>query len=228
MPNFTIIANTPEVLKGTSEAFSVTVYDAGVAATISSASYALYNSGGTEKSSGSVTPASGVLAITILATHFPNVEESCRVKWTFVVGGITYVDHSLFDVVATKIWNSVLTSDLQKYHPNLTDDLWNGETNFDTQLQLAFNETKGDLKNKGLTPAGIVDGSQVKRMVIFKAFQLIFEDFSRDVGDIWEIRAEKAGDRYDLLIENTPIVFDQSGDEIVDSKETQWGVELMR
>lgn len=210
-------ASSPEVLKAHTESFSLTVYEAGVPATVTAASYTLMDSGGNVKNSGSLTPVAGVLTITILSTYFTEVEENCFIEWVFTVSGVVNTVRSVFDVVSTRIFNTVIDADLKEFYPDIADHLWATKTNYADSIKLAFAETKGDLTNKGLTPYGIIDASQIKRLVVQKAFYLIFSDFAREPGDIWMIRAAESDKLYHGLLDNTTIRYDASGDGIIDT-----------
>lgn len=209
---------TPEIFKAATESLSLKVYEDGAAATLSDASYVLYDQGTTEKATGSITPSSNTLTVSVASTVFPVVLENCRIKWTFTVSSVEYTFQNHFDVVASKIVNPVIQADLEKNHPNLSDDLWSGETNFQTQIDKAFDYVRGRIKNKGLRAHLIIDAEQIKTAIEWKAMELIFFDFVREPNDQWDMRYQEAKAAFEEEFSSINFVYDTGDDGVADTQ----------
>jgi hypothetical protein len=59
----------------------------------------------------------------------------------------------------------------------------------------------------------------VERLVVWQSFRIIFEDFTREEGDIWFQRAKTAEDRYQKHLQVTRFFVDEDGDNRVTEKD---------
>jgi len=205
-----------EVLKATVESISLTVYSAGAAATLSSCTYRLLDSGGNVEASGLITPVSNVMTISIPATIFTDIENNCRVEWSFTVSSVKYVINSLFDVVSSKIFNCVVDQDLKDKYPHLSKELWSTQTNFSIQIEDAFKAVKTDIKNRGNYGRLLIDSEQIKPLIVHKALYTIFLPRSREQGDLWWNLQALHEKEYSKLFDSTHFVYDADSDAIVD------------
>lgn len=213
------------------ESLILTVTVNGVASTVSDATAILYNSGTTEVAT--PTPAisgagNNILTVTILDTYYTDIEENCRVQWTFTVDGEEQIYNNLFDVVNYKIVNPVITADLVTMHPDLTADLWSSQTTFQPQIDEAYEEVKTDIKNKGNRPALIVDMSQLERPIKYKALSIIFWGQFREPGDRWARLAEKQDENYETEFSKTAFKYDLTGDGDIDARRTFGNIRAYR
>ena len=218
-----------EIFEDTEESLSLDIFEDGGAATaVSSASYILYSSGNAEKASGDLMPVANKLTVSIASTVFTEIEEDCRVQWKFMVSGVAYKFNNLFDVVKNKIINCVTDVDLKKYHPDLADDLWATQTNYEKQIQQAFIDVKTDIKNKGNRCSLLIDFEQIKPLIILKTFVMIFYGFTRNTDDIWWARFEKEMLRYKAEFNNTRFKYDRDEDNTIDIEKSFGNVDLKR
>ena len=217
-----------EIFEDTEETLSLKIYKDGEAATVSSASYILYDTRNVEKDSGDLTPVANLLTITILNTIFTEVEEDCRVEWKFIVSGNNYKFNNLFDVVKNKIVNPVTDEDLKRKYPQLNDYIWAEQSNCSIQIHQAFIEIKTDIKNKGDRGRLLVDMEQIKPLIVIKSFVLIFYAFSREKDDIWWSRFEKELAEYRTEFNKTKFKYDRNEDNIIDIIKTFGNVDLKR
>lgn len=211
-----------EVLKATAESISLTIYSAGTAATLSSCTYRILDSGGNVEASGSITPVANVMTVSIPATIFTVIEDNCRVEWSFTVSSVKYVVNSLFDVVSSKIFNCVVDQDLKDKYPYLSKELWSTQTNFSIQIDDAFKAVKTDIKNRGNYGRLLIDSEQIKPLIVHKALQTIFLPRSRQAGapgipgDLWWNLGTYHEKEYSKLFDSTHFVYDANSDAIVD------------
>ena len=73
--------------------------------------------------------------------------------------------------------------------------------------------------------AGLVE-TYVDRWIVHKAFQLIFNDFSKDPADIWADRSRSAQQVYDSAMESSKFVLDNDNDNVPDPDESEEGAEV--
>jgi hypothetical protein len=209
-----------EVFKATAETLILTVYEDGALATLTNASYIIYDSGTTEKGSGSITPGTGTLTISIPTTYYAVVAENCRVKWTFTASGKVNTFQNLFDVVSTKVCNTVVDADLLKEYPALLNDLPATQSNYSTQIHLAFKKMKNDARSRGDKPHLIIDFSPepFQDIIVQKALAIIHFNRSREKDDIWWSRYEVHEREYQKLFKNAKFPYDSNDDSVVDEK----------
>lgn len=214
-----------EIFKAKEDTLKLLVYKNGVAVECTAASYILYNSGRTEIASGSITPTgtpANELTVAVADTAFTEVEENCSIEWTFTADAEVMNFNSFFDVVKWKILLNVIDTDLEKYYPDIQDHLWSGQANYSTQIQLAWEYVKQDIKAKGRRPSLIVVDSDIKKLIELKSFVFIFDAFFRQaVDDVWLMRAQKAEENYRNQFDKTTLKYDESQDGIIDNPKGQ-------
>lgn len=209
-----------QVLKAKSQDLVLTVYKDGAATAVSGASCILYDSGTTEKAT--PTPVvSGdnneIITVTVEATVYTEIEDDCRIEWTFTADSKTIVTNSLFDVVNYKVYNPVITADLLAMHPEIDDDQWTDQSNFQNQIDEAYEDFLVDVRNKGTRGAWIVDMSQIKRPIKYKSLSIIFKSFIKQSDDVWEKLFILYSDMYDSELAKTRFKYDATGDGAVDT-----------
>jgi len=124
-----------------------------------------------------------------------------------------------FDVVLCQIKPTVVDTDLKNYFPQLAQEIWADEANYDKQIQEAFRIIKRDIKDKGRRPAMLIDGMQVRELLIIKTFELIFFEFAKSEEDIWWKRHEEMKDQYRERFDKLVIKYDRDEDMLIDEDE---------
>lgn len=128
----------------------------------------------------------------------------------------------LFDVVLNRLTCSVIDNDLKSYFPTIVDFLWTDEQdNYDVQIEEAFKLVKRDIKDRGRRPHMLLDGEQVRELVIVKTFCLIFEAFfkQRSDEDRWWVLYEEFKEKYDMKFAKLIIKYDEDEDGLIDADE---------
>lgn len=139
---------------------------------------------------------SGTMTYTLDSAYTADLWENAIIEIEYIINSVTYKMVSLFDVVLNKLKCSVIDANLKEYYPLLADEIWTGTTNYDDQIQEAFLEVKRDIRDKGKRPAMLIDGSQIRELIIAKTFEIIFFSMIKEDGDKWFIRHEKEAQRY--------------------------------
>jgi hypothetical protein len=124
-----------------------------------------------------------------------------------------------FDVVLNKISPCIVDADLKEYYPELTDEIWSTESNYDDQIQEAFKVLKRDLKNKGNRPHMLIDGSQLRIPLIHKTFEIIFRGFFKEEGDKWHLLYKEHEGKYTNEFDSLIIKYDADEDGVIDKDE---------
>lgn len=225
------VPQTAEIYAAAIDSIGLDVYSAGSLVSVSGISFKLFGPGETtERRSGTgATASTGKITAATTATDFPDEEEDARCEFTYTAAGETVVTNVLFDVVSYKVLSPITSARAQQYFPQLADHKWAGTTSWETQIQLAWSEVKADLRAKGINPRRIPDSSQIERLVVYKALELIFWAFPRQRdGSIWRQFYEDCGARYQKALDSTPIPVDTDGDGNVDGVARFGSVRLMR
>ena len=132
---------------------------------------------------------------------------------------VTYQANFLFDVCRVILVNPVTDDDLKELHPGIVGEIWSTQTTYTAQIEKAFADIKRKLKERGRRPSMLIDGTQIKDLIICHALELIFFDFAKDATDIWWNRYLKRAEQFAADFENLHIVYDsdESGtiDEVV-------------
>jgi len=210
-----------EATQGLPFPFEVKIYENGVQVVPTSATITVKSpSGETVIDEAEMTISqAGTLSYTISANLLSMLWENALIEVNYVAGDKSFKSIFYFDVVICPLKPTVTDADLQTYFPQLGEEIWVGETNYDKQIQEAFRIIKRDIKNKGRRPSMLLDGSQVRELLIIKAFELIFFDFAKSEGDIWWKRYEEMKEKYKTAFENLLIKYDQDQDSLIDSTE---------
>jgi len=210
MSKYVEILTDNEAVKAYDYPIEVKVYLEGTQAVPSSATITVKNPKGKKQvEDQSVTIAgSGTMTYTLDSAYTANLWENAIVEIEYVISSITYKMVSLFDVVINKLKCSVLDANLKDYYPKMADEIWSEQSNYDDQIQEAFLEVKRDIKDKGKRPAMLIDGSQIRELIIAKSFEIIFFSMMKEEGDKWFIRHEKEAQKYKDKIAKLLIHYD--------------------
>jgi hypothetical protein len=163
--------------------------------------------------------ANGTMTYTLPAEKTSKLWENAIIEISYVLSPITYKAVFHFDVVLCQIKPTVVDADLKNYFPQLAEEIWASETNYDKQIQEAFKIIKRDIKDKGRRPAMLIDGMQVRELLITKSFELIFFEFAKSEEDIWWKRYEEMKDRYRERFDKLTIKYDRDEDMLIDEDE---------
>jgi hypothetical protein len=86
------------------------------------------------------------------------------------------------------------------------------------------------IRDKGRRPHMLIDGNQVRELVILKTFEMICFDFAKTPEDIWWARYQKYHEAYEAAFAKLVIKYDEdeSGAIDADEKESLGGIDLIR
>jgi hypothetical protein len=98
-----------------------------------------------------------------------------RVRWAYVVGGVSYVAYSYFDLVRSAVGHQVDIADLNAYAPGLADSL---PTEYKVEqgrplLDAAWRSAKAKLRNPGINTDAMRDSELVDELVIYSALVVL-------------------------------------------------------
>jgi len=222
MSNITEILTENEAVKGIAFPIEVKIYEDGTQIIPTAATITVYDESGSElveDQSMTIDGSTGTLTYTLPATNTSDLEENAVIVIEYTYGGLDYKASFLWDCVINRLKCSVVDDDLKKYFPALADEIWGVQSNYDTQIAEAFQEVKSDIKDKGRRPAMLIDGTQLRKLIILKAFQIIFFDFAKAEDDIWFVRYEQMRETYEMRFSKLIIKYDADEDGIIDSDE---------
>lgn len=226
MSKYVEILTDNEAVKSYDYPIEVKVYLGGTQAVPSSATITVKSPSGTKQVEDQVVSiaGSGTMTYTLDSAYTADLWENALIEIEYVISSITYKMVRLFDVVLNKLKSSVLDSHLKDYYPLLADEIWSGETNYDDQIQEAFLEVKRDIKDRGRRPAMIIDGEQIRELIIAKAFEIIFFSMIKEEGDKWFIRHEKEAQRYKDKITKLLIHYDVDESGTIEEEERRLSI----
>ena len=200
-----------QALRGAAYPIEIRAYENGSPLIPSVATITVFEPGGNELVKDAVmtiNPATGAMTYTLAAIHTAALGEEYMGEPSCTVGGAVHKCLFFFDVVLQKLVANVTDDDLKAYFPQLGDELWAEETGFAGQIEEAFRQIKRLIRDKGRRPALLLDGSQVRELVIIKTFEMIFFNFARTADDIWWARHEKYRALFEKRFEELRIKYD--------------------
>jgi len=217
-----------QAVKDVAYPIEVKVYENGVQVVPTSATITLKDPDGTAQvTAGTVSVAvAGTMTYSLSATYTATLWENAIMEITYVVSTVSYKAVFLFDVVLNALKCDVMDDDLKAYAPLIADDIWSGSTTYYKQIDEAFRVVKRAIKDKGKRPHMLIDGGQVRELVILKSFCMICFDFSKSPEDIWWARYLKFKEEYDSAFASLIIKYDadESGTiETEDGEDTTLG-----
>jgi len=210
----------------------VYVYEDGVAITPSSASISirLSNSSDYAVEDESMTISSNEITYTLSSSYIDDLLEDNIAEIKMIYNSNTYYFNFIFDIVLNRLYVNITDDDLKKYSPEMANQLWSSESNYQNQIEEAFNVIQRDLKNAGQRPYLLIDGSQIRELLIVKTFELIYFDFSKSEDDIFWSKYKDMQEKYSRLIQNMRYKVDTGTDTQigVDGEATMKGMKLVR
>lgn len=214
-----------EAVKGIAFPVEFKAFDAGAQVVPASASLSFFDSDGNAVISAQAMTidAAGTATYTIPADDLNALMENARIEILYVVNGVSIYHKDFVDVVRSKLTPVVTDDDLRAFYPDIRDEIFDEQANYAPQIDAAFQLIKRDIKNKGRRPSMLFDADQIREMLIYRTFDLIFRAFAKQPDDIWYIRAEQAKSMYEALLSAMLIVYDADEDGIIteDEKKVQ-------
>lgn len=221
MSNLVEIITDNEAVKGYDYPIEVKIYEGGTQVVPSSATITVKSPGGTaqvEDVAMSVAGA-GTLTYTLGSASVSELWENAVIEIEYIISTVTYKAVFMFDVVLNKLKISVIDADLKEYYPKLADDIWTEQSNYDDQIQEAFKQVKRDIKNKGKRTCMLIDGTQIRELIIHKAFEIIFFSMIKEEGDKWDIRHQKEQEVYKDQLERILVFYDEDESGLIEEAE---------
>jgi hypothetical protein len=199
----------------------VKVYSAGTQVVPTAATVTVLDPDGTEiKAATAMSIAlAGTLTYTVDELLLDELMEDAVLEIAFTVSSVVYKATYLFDVVLNALYCNVTDDDLKAYFPKIADDLWASVSNYSGQIDEAFKLIKRLIKDKGKRPAMLIDGSQVRELIIIKTFEMIFFNFSKSKDDVWWARYEKYAQLFGERFAGLVIKYDEDESGTIDGDE---------
>ena len=215
------ILSEDQAVKALSYPIEIKAYEGGTQLVPSSSSITVKDPDGTAQITDQTMSidANGTMTYTLAADKTTTLWENAIIEITYVLSSVNYKVVFHFDVVLCQIKPTVVDTDLKNYFPQLAQDIWADEANYDKQIQEAFRIIKRDIKDKGRRPAMLIDGMQVRELLIIKTFELIFFEFAKSEEDIWWKRHEEMKDQYRERFDKLVIKYDRDEDMLIDEDE---------
>ncbi|OQB57138.1 MAG: hypothetical protein BWX98_01627 [Candidatus Aminicenantes bacterium ADurb.Bin147] len=218
----TEILTDDQAVKGSAFPIEIKVYEGGTQAVPSSAKLTVKDSSGSEVVTDedmAIAAGSGTMSYTLASTHTEDLQENAILEVTYVLAGGPCKAVFFFDVVLNALRPNVVDTDLKAYAPLLASEIWSTQSNFDVQIQEAFRLVKRDIKNKGRRPTMLIDGAQVRELVIVKTFELVCFDFAKAPDDIWWSRYQKHEAKYKDALASLIVKYDEDESGTIDDEE---------
>jgi hypothetical protein len=210
-----------QAVRGLDYPIEIKVYAAGVQIKPSSATITVQGNDGSvwvNAAASTVNSSTGTITYTLDEDYTGTLAENCIIQIVYIVSSVSYQGTFLFDVVIQPLRLNVIDADLTAYEPRLADGKWSSQTNFDAQIQEAFRVIKRDIKNKGKRPVLIIDGAQVRELIILKTFEIIFLSWIKATGDIFQVKQEKYYEKYGLALEAIILKYDENESGTIEAK----------
>lgn len=217
----TEILTEDQVVKDETFPIEAKVYDGGTQQVPSAATITVKNPSGANQVEDQAVAISeaGTMTYTLPVANTATLWENAIIEITYTISSVDYKMVRFFDVVLNKISPCIVDDDLKEYYPELTDEIWSAESNYDDQIQEAFKILKRDLKNKGRRPHMLIDGSQLRIPLIHKTFEIIFRGFFKETGDKWHELYKEHEQKFKDEFADLVIKYDSDEDGNIDRDE---------
>ena len=223
MSDLTVLLTENQALKDVAYDIEIKLYRGGSQIVPTSVTLTVKSPGGeAQVEDVSITPdVNGTCTYELASTYTDTLWENALIELSYTDEASNAQKETLFfDVVLSVLKCSVIDSDLTDYEPDLASHRWSSQTSYDEQIQKAFNQVKRDIKNKGKRPALLIDGSQVKEVVIFKTLAIICFAFAKDVDeDIWWNKYLKWDEVYNTEFNKLVIKYDEDESGLIQAEE---------
>jgi len=220
--SYTIKLSEDQASRGAAFLIEAKVYSAGVQVKPSSATVTIRNPDGAEilaATAMTVDGTTGALSYLLAAENTANLWENAVIEINYTIATAVYRATFFFDVVITPLACDVTDDDLSAYFPQLADEIWSGTVNYSGQITEAFNAVKRLIKDKGKRPSMLIDGSQVRELVIIKTFEMIFFNFSKAPEDVWWKRYVAYHDLFTARFAALQIKYDENASGTIEAEE---------
>lgn len=210
--------------QSTAYGIEVKVYRGGSQIIPSAATITVKDPGGTalvEAASMTINAATGTLTYTLASTLTEDLGENYIIEVDYTASGESCQAVFFFDVVLQKLRVTVTDEDLRAYYPQIGDELWSEEASYAGQIEAAFLLIKRMIRDKGKRPEMLIDGTQLRELVIIKAFEMIFFAFAKNPDDIWWARHQKYAALFDQRFQALRIKYDEDESGTIDEDEAE-------
>lgn len=180
-----------QVTKDRAYTFTAKAHASGTQSVPTAATITIKRPGGgampTAVSGASMTVAgSGDMTYALTAANAVDIGSGYTADVAYTVSSVVYDGHFLFDVVRFPLRNVVLQSNLVDLHPDLTDILFSGESNYATQIARAYEDIYHFIESKGKRPYLILSSEDLRRPIEFQAMVRILRSRKKEDGDRWD------------------------------------------
>lgn len=168
-----------------------------------------------------INATTGTLTYSLGTAYTADLGENYVLEVDYTASGESHQATFFFDVVLQRLRVTVTDDDLRAYYPQIGDELWAEEASYAGQIEEAFLVVKRLIKDKGKRPAMLIDGSQLRELVIVKAFEMIFFAFAKSADDIWWARHQKYAALFDQRFQSLRIKYDEDESGTIEDDETE-------
>lgn len=217
----TEILTDDQAVKGYDYPVEVKVYTAGVQVVPTSATIVIKDPDGDEvKASTAMSIATGgTMTSTVAKALLDTLWENAIIEIDYVVATVHSKAVFFFDCVLNALKCNIVDNDLKAYAPLLATLIWSTQTTYAPQKLEAFNIIKRMIKDKGHRPSMLIDGSQIRELLILKTFEMICFDFAKSKDDIWYARYEKYAEAFKMRFDALQIKYDEDESGTIDEEE---------
>jgi hypothetical protein len=221
--SYVVKLSDDQAVKDQVYSIEVMVYTAGVQVKPTAASIVIKDPDGTEilASTAMTIGTTGTMAYSLVAAKTADLWENAVMEIAYTISTVVYKATFFFDVVLNALACNVTDDDLKAYFPQLADEIWSGTANYSGQIAEAFNAVKRLIKDKGKRPSMLIDGEQVRELVIIKTFEMIFFNFAKDPEDVWWKRYEKYAALFTARFAALQIKYDEDASGTIEADEQQ-------
>ena len=222
--SYVVKLSDDQAVKDRAYSIEVMVYAAGVQVKPTAAAIVIKDPNGAEilaSTAMTVNGTTGTMTYLLAAAKTPDLWENAIMEIAYTVSTVVNKAVFFFDVVINALACNVTDDDLKAYFPQLAEEIWSGTANYSGQIAEAFNAVKRLIKDKGRRPSMLIDGEQVRELVIIKAFEMIFFNFAKDPEDVWWKRYEKYAALFTARFAALQIKYDEDESGTIEADEQQ-------
>ena len=221
--SYVIKLTDDQAVRNAAYPIEVKLYSAGVQVKPSAAAIVIKDPDGTEilaSTAMTVNGTTGTMTYSLAAAKTADLWENAVMEISYTISTVVHKVTFFFDVVLNALTCNVTDDDLKAYFPQLADEIWTGTVNYSGQIAEAFKTVKRLIKDKGKRPSMLIDGSQIRELVIIKTFEMIFFNFPTDSESIWWKRYEKYAELFMARFAALQIKYDEDESGAVEADET--------
>lgn len=149
-------------------------------------------------------------------------EMNCFAEYTIVYSTVTYIVRQPFHISNYKLYPLITDTDLSNIYPDIANWRWSGQSNYNIQIHLACDIITTLLEDKGLTPQNIYNPARMRMVETWKTLSIIFGNFIKEEGDLWDVRKRDADKNFDLCLQAllNSMHYDIDESKTIESEET--------